>query len=309
MTKPHKIVVGSRGSKLAVLQAELVLHALQRLHPEIEFSHRSITTAGDRNVQAPLEVIGGEGIFVKELEQALLQNEIDLAVHSLKDMPTVLAEGLTLAAVPVREDPRDTLITSNGQKLVDLPPGSVIGTGSARGAVEIQALRRDLEIRPLRGNMDTRLKKATTGEFAGVILAAAALSRLGWQQHVTEYLPADHFLPAVGQGALGIETRASDRFTIEMVRQLDHPPSHVCVLAERAFLKGMGGGCRAPIAALATTSDGHLQLKGMVAGVKTYRILRDTENGPVASAEELGLRLARRLLEQGAAQLITEAKS
>lgn len=292
-----------------MLQAELVLRELKRFYPDIEFTLSRITTAGDRNVQAPLEVIGGEGVFVKELEQALLHHEIDLAVHSLKDMPTALAPGLKLAAVPQREDPRDVLVTTSGHRLTELPAGSRVGTGSARRAVEILALRPDLEVRPLRGNMDTRLKKVVSGEFNGVIAAAAALVRLGWQEHVTEYLPLEHFLPAVGQGALGIEIRADDKKMTELLSSLDHKPSHASVLAERAFLKTLGGGCRAPIAALGIVVDGQLELNGMVAGVKSYRLLRDSEKGLIASAEEIGSRLARRLLDNGAAQLITEAKA
>jgi len=309
LTSPRQVIIGSRGSRLAVLQAELVLHSLEQAYPDIKFSLSRITTTGDYDPETPLEKIGGQGVFVKELEQALLRNQIDIAVHSLKDMPTEIAPDLALAAVPPREDARDVLITASGLSLTELPPSSRLGTGSARRAVELLSQRPDLDVRPLRGNVDTRLRKVTSGELDGAIMAAAALVRLGWQERITEYLSVEQFLPAVGQGALGIEIRADDSYIIKLVSHLDHQPSHTSVLAERAFLRALGGGCRAPIAALGTVSEGYLELKGMVAGINSRRFLRDLEKGHVTSAEEIGQRLARRLLDKGAAQLIAEARS
>jgi len=307
--KRRQIIVGSRGSRLAVLQAGLVLQKLVRAFPDIEFSLSRITTTGDHDPETPLEKIGGQGVFVKELEQALLQSQIDIAVHSLKDMPTEIAPGLTLAAVPEREDARDVLITASGLRLTELPHGSRLGTGSVRRMVELLAQRPDLDVCPLRGNVDTRLRKVMEGELDGAIMAAAALIRLGWQERIAEYLPVEQFLPAVGQGALGIEIRAGDSEMAELVSHLDHQPSRASVLAERAFLQTLGGGCRAPIAALGMVSERHLELRGMVAGVSSLNFLRDLEKGPISSAEEIGHRLAQRLLESGAAKLIAEARA
>jgi len=309
LTRRRQVIVGSRGSRLAVLQAGLVLQKLVRVYPDIEFSLSRITTTGDHDPETPLGEIWGQGVFVKELELALLHSQIDMAVHSLKDMPTEIAPGLALAAVPQREDARDVLITTSGLRLAELPPGSRLGTGSVRRVVELLAQRPDLDVCPLRGNVDTRLRKVMSGEMNGAIMAAAALIRLGWQERIAEYLPVEHFLPAVGQGALGIEIRARDSEMAELVSHLDHQPSRVSVLAERAFLQTLGGGCRAPIAALGMVSERHLELKGMVAGVSSLQFLRDLEKGPISSAEEIGRRLARRLLESGAAQLIEEARA
>jgi len=309
LTSPRQVIIGSRGSRLAVLQAELVLHKLEQAYPDIKFSLSRITTTGDHDPETPLEKIGGQGVFVKELEQALLRNQIDIAVHSLKDMPTEIAPNLVLAAVPQREDARDVLITASGQSLTELPSSSRLGTGSARRAVELLSQRPDLDVRPLRGNVDTRLRKITSGELDGAIMAAAALIRMGWQERITEYLPVEQFLPAIGQGALGIEIRADDSYITMLVSHLNHQPSHDSVLAERAFLRALGGGCRAPIAALGVVSGGYLELKGMVAGINSRRFMRDLEKGHVTSAEEIGQRLAHRLLDKGAAQLIAEAKA
>ena len=309
MTSPRQVNIGSRGSRLAVLQAELVLHKLEQAYPHIKFSLIRITTMGDHDPEIPLEKIGGQGVFVKELEQALLRNQIDIAVHSLKDMQTEIASGLVLAAVPEREDVRDVLITGSGHRLGELPPSSRIGTGSARRAVELLSLRPDVDVRPLRGNVDTRLRKVASGELDGAIVAAAALYRLGWQKRITEYLSAEQFLPAVGQGALGIEIRKNDNYISELVSHLDHQPSHASVLAERAFLRALGGGCRAPIAALGVVSGDYLELRGAVAGLVSRHFLRDQETGPVASAEAIGQKLAKRLLDRGATQLIAEART
>lgn len=308
MTGTKNVIIGTRGSRLAVLQAEIVMRNLEQAYPAISFSIKCIITTGNDNPEAPLEKIGGQGVFVKELEQALLRNKIDIAVHSLKDMPTEIAPGLVLAAVPQREDVRDILITTSGKLLADLPPGARLGTGSARRAVELLNQRQDLEIRPLRGNVDTRIRKVMSGELDGAIMAAAALVRLGWQDRITEYLPVEQFLPAIGQGALGIEIRADDSNIRGLVSRLDHIPSHASVIAERAFLRALGGGCRAPIAALGIVAENNLVLEGMVAGIHSHRFVRDLKKGPITSAEDTGKDLARRLLSKGATQLLSEAR-
>jgi len=228
-------------------------------------------------------------------------------VHSLKDMPTQIPLGLALLAVTERLDPRDVLI-SGGQKLAELAPGSRIGTGSLRRAVQLGLCRPDLEACNIRGNVDTRLRKVADGEFAGVILAAAAMHRLGWEEKISEYLPLDYFLPAVGQGALAIEARSDDKELAETVALLNHRPTWQSVTAERAFLSALGGGCRAPIAALGTVNGSTLKLDGMVAEVRGRKVLRSSEEGSAATPGKLGEKLAQKLLAMGAAEFTAEAE-
>lgn len=303
MSSSAKIRIGSRGSKLALLQSRWVMDRLKALHAGLEFEIVKIATTGDRKSGIPLDELGGVGVFVKELEEALLEGRIDLAVHSLKDMLTAIPDGLELAAVPERADPRDALVSSH-RSLAALPKGAVLGTGSQRRAVQLRAIRPDLMIRGLRGNIDTRLRKLGGGQYDGIIMAAAALIRLGWQDQIAEYLPLEAFVPAVGQGALGIEIRSGDRFMADLMAPLNHEPTHRAVTAERAFLRAMGGGCRAPIAALGTVENGILRLDGMVAGPDGGRILRAEVSGDASSAEGLGRALARKMIEMGAASLL-----
>jgi len=299
-----KIIVGSRGSKLALIQAESVVAKIREANPHLEVSLRKIVTTGDRNRRAPLDRIG-VAVFVKELEEALLDGRIDIAVHSLKDVPTELPQGLCLLATTERLDPRDVLISSNG-RLDELPPGSRIGTGSLRRTVQLSNYRRDLRAHPIRGNIDTRLRKVSCGEFDGVILAAAAMLRLGWQDKITEYLPLEPFLPAVGQGALVVEARISDTDIAGLISPINHLPTWQCVTAERAFLKAMGGGCRTPVAALGTVNGINLKLEGMVADVNTKKILCASEIGSVVSPEEVGKRLAEKMVGMGVSEFIAE---
>ncbi len=301
-----KIVVGSRGSKLALIQTESVVAKIRDLHPHLEVSIRPIVTGGDRNRDRRLEEMGGVGVFVKELEEALLDGRIDLAVHSLKDMPTQIPQGLSLVAVIRRLDPRDVLV-SRGGRLAELSPGARIGTGSLRRAAQLISYRPDLVVSSIRGNVDTRLRKVSRGEFDGVILAAAALIRLGWEDRISEYLSLKHFLPAVGQGALVIETRSGDEGMVELVSPLNHQPTRQGVTAERAFLSALGGGCRAPIAALGTVSDTTLKLSGMVADAGGQKMLHAVEEGSAAAPETVGIRLAQKLLDRGAAEFIDKA--
>jgi len=298
----RKIVVGSRGSKLAMIQTESVVASIRKARPGTEVSISRIVTRGDQNHHIPLEAVAGQGIFVKELEEALLDGRIDLAVHSLKDMPGQLPDGLYLAAVAERSDPRDVLISKGDQKLAELAPGARIGTGSTRRAAQLTAYRSDLKITSIRGNVDTRINKVAEGECDGVILAAAALERLGWEDRISEYLPVENFLPAVGQGTLAVETRSDDKETAGIIAPLNHLPTWQCITAERAFLRTLGGGCQAPIAALGTIEGTTLTLRldGMVIETTGNRVLRDTEEGSPSSAEQIGIGLAQRLLAEGA---------
>jgi len=303
----RKIIIGTRGSKLALIQAKSVTAKIREVAPNLEVTISKITTKGDRNRRVQLDRMAGVGIFVKELEEALLGSRIDAAVHSLKDMPTQIPEGLYLAAVTERLDTRDVLI-SRGQKLIELASGSRIGTGSLRRAVQLNVCRPELEACSIRGNVDTRLRKVTDGEFDGVIAAAAAMQRLGCEEKITEYLPLEYFLPAVGQGALVIEARTDDKEVTELLALINHPPAWQSVTAERAFLEALGGGCRAPIAALGTVKNGTLKLEGMVADVRTRKIIQTSVEDSALSSEELGARLAKKLLAMGGDEFIAEAK-
>jgi hydroxymethylbilane synthase len=300
----RRIIVGSRGSKLALLQTESVVAKIREVNPDIEVGIRKIVTTGDRNHR-----IGGTdtAIFVKELEEALLDGRIDLAVHSLKDLPTELPPGLCLLAVTERLDPRDVLVANSG--LNELASGSRIGTGSLRRTVQLAQFRPDLQVCSITGNVDTRLGKVFSGEFDGVIVAAAALLRLGWEERITEYLPLSDFLPAVGQGALAIEARLDDREMVNFVSPLNHLPTWQCVTAERAFLYKLGGGCRAPVAALGTVNGSTLRLEGMVLSMSDRKGLRASEEGSALSAEEIGMKLAEKMWGMGAAEIIAEARS
>ncbi len=302
------VIIGSRGSRLALVQAESVLAQLSEANPHLQLSISKIATEGDRSRRLPLDQMGGVGVFVKELEAALLDGRIDIAVHSLKDMPTEIPEGLYLAVVTERLDPRDILVSRAG-KLAELAPGSRIGTGSTRRAVQLIAYRPDLEVCALRGNVNTRLQKVSSGELDGVILAASALIRLGWQDRITEYLPLEHFLPPAGQGALGIEIRANDKEMAELVLPLNHQPTWQSAVAERTFLSALGGGCRAPIAVLGTVNDNALNLTGMVAEAGGERILCASGEGSATTPEQVGNQLAQKILEMGASQFIAEART
>lgn len=302
----QRVTVGTRGSRLAVVQTGTVVSRLRELNPGLDISTLEIVTAGDRDRSSPLEKLG-VNVFVKELEEALLDGRIDLAVHSLKDLPTEMPAGLGLLAVAERADPRDVLIAR--EPLETLPAGARIGTDSLRRSLQLWSCRPDLKVISIRGNVDTRLRKVETGEVAGVILAAAGIERLGSAGSITQYLPFEHFLPAVGQGALAIEGRLGDRRCLDIVAPINHLPTWTSILAERAFLLALGGGCRAPIAALATVDQGHLRLEGMVGGTKSKAVLRSSEEGTAAAPEEVGVGLARRLLGMGASELVAEAGS
>jgi len=303
----RRIVVGSRGSKLALIQAEFVIAKIREADPGVDVTISRIVTKGDLNRDVQLDRMAGIGVFVRELEEALLDGRIDLAVHSLKDMPTQIPSGLCLVAVSERLDPRDVLV-SRGEKLSELAPGARVGTGSLRRVVQLKACRPSLAVGSIRGNVDTRLRKVVDGEFDGVILAAAGLKRLGWEDKIIEYLPVEIFIPAVGQGALALETRSDDKEVVQTIASLNHLPSWQSITAERAFLSALGGGCRAPIAALGRITGTTLTLEGMVADISKTKILRDMEEGDVATAEEVGLKLAQKLLAMGAGEFLAEVR-
>ncbi len=300
-----RIIVGSRGSKLALVQTEAVVAKIREANPHLEVSISKIVTAGDRDRHTQLDRIG-VAVFVKELEEALLANRIDLAVHSLKDVPTEMPESLCLLAVTERLDPRDALVAKS--RLDNLPSGSRIGTGSLRRAVQLAQYRPDLQVCSIRGNVDTRLRKVASGEVDGVIVAVAAMSRLGWEDRITEYLSLEHFLPAVGQGALAVEARLDDKEMAEVVYPINHLPTWRSVTAERAFLHAVGGGCRAPIAALGTVNNTTLKLEGMIASIKGKKMLRLFEEGNAVSPEQVGARLAQKMFDGGASEFIAEAR-
>jgi hydroxymethylbilane synthase len=292
-------------------QAEFVRAQLKEKHPQISVELEIIKTFGDRQQNVSLTEIGGQGVFVKELETALIANRIDLAVHSLKDLPTVLPENLHISAVLKREDVRDALVVgkeSNANSISDLPENAVVGTSSLRRASQIKNLRPDLQIKDLRGNVDTRIAKLDAGEYDAIILAAAGLKRLGCEHRITAFLSFDEMLPQVGQGALAIETRKDDSETNNLVAVLNDAETRACVEAERAFLRGLGGGCQFPIAAHARIEENEMRLEGLVAKPDGSEILRDARNGDSAKAKENGELLALRLLAKGAQNLINIQK-
>jgi hydroxymethylbilane synthase len=305
----HTLLIGTRGSRLARIQAETVREMLSSLYPERTWLLREIRSEGDVQRQASLASIGGYGVFVKALEEKLLAGEIDLAVHSLKDMPTRLATGLKIGTVLPREDVRDALVSRGSSTLDDLPVGAVVGTGSVRRRAQLLSYRGDLVIRDIRGNVDTRLRKLSSGDYDALIVAAAALVRLHRASAISQYLPLALMLPAVGQGALAVEVRESDEEVRELVKPLNHVPTERAAAAERAFLSALGGGCAVPVAAHAAVSDGRLNLQGMVAGLDGGKMIRDSLSGSPPQAEDIGRRLADRILSQGAAQILREAAS
>src|SRR6185369_15708048 len=306
----NSLVIGSRGSKLALTQAGIVKAQLELLDPSITVRIEIVKTSGDVKSE-PLSVIGGKGVFTKELEEALLAGHIDLAVHSLKDLPTIVPEGLTIAAICKREDPRDALVLhrkleGSHASLRSLPQGAAVGTSSPRRLAQLQHLRGDLIIRELRGNVDTRLRKLDEGQYDALVLACAGLRRLGVENRISAALLATEMLPAVGQGALGIETRADDETTITVVRRLDHKFTRLACIAERAFLRSLGGGCQLPIAGHAVVREKGLRLDGLVAERQGHRVVRDRISGSLDEAEQLGTELGQRLLDLGARELLAK---
>lgn len=304
----RKLVIGSRGSKLALWQAEQAKARLLALYPEVDVSIEIIKTTGDVKTD-PLSVIGGKGVFTKELEDALLDGRIDLAVHSLKDLPTMLPDGLSISAICERDDPRDALVVrddlkARGGSILNLPENAIVGTSSQRRVAQLKSVRGDVVVKDVRGNVDTRLRKLDEGQYDALILASAGLRRLELESRIDAAISTDEMVPAVGQGAIAIETRADDEFTIEATSALDHEETRLCCLAERAFLRSLGGGCQFPIAAHAIIDEGQLKLDGLVATPDGAKILRAQLAGPQANPDEIGSSLAIQLIERGANSLL-----
>ncbi|MBW2038367.1 MAG: hydroxymethylbilane synthase [Deltaproteobacteria bacterium] len=297
------IRIGTRGSKLALQQTAWVQGRITARYPGLPWEVVRIRTTGDKIMDVPLAKVGGKGLFVKEIEEALLRGEIDLAVHSMKDVPTELPPGLHLGAITEREDPRDVLVSREGRGLQEIPPGARIGTSSLRRKAQLLGVNPDWEIVPMRGNLDTRIRKLETKGLDAVILAAAGVCRMGLEQCITEYLPFEVMLPAVGQGALGIECR-QDAEVNELIAFVHHPESAMAVRGERAFLRRLKGGCQVPIAAYGEVHEGGLLLRGMVARLDGSHLIRAEAQGE--DPEEVGKRLAEDLLAQGAEEVLRE---
>jgi len=298
------IRLGTRASRLARLQTDLVRKALARLDPTIEFRSVEITTEGDRDLRTPLPEIGGKGVFTQELEQALRDGTIDLAVHSLKDVPVEPSPGLTLAAIGMREDPREVWISAQGWTLATLPAGAKVGTCSTRRAAQLLVRRPDLQLASLRGNVDTRVAKAQAGEFDAIVIAAAGVHRLGLSSAITEYIPLEIMLPAPGQGALAVQCRVDDAAMLELLRGLEERDVRAATDAERGFLEGLGGGCAAPIAAFGRADERHIHLEGLVLSLDGQRQIRLVWEGPAADGRRVGLRLAAEARAKGAEALL-----
>ena len=301
-----RLIIGSRGSRLALWQAENIKQGLLDLNPGFEVQIEIIRTTGDVKSD-PLSVIGGKGVFTKELEDALLDRRIDIAVHSLKDLPTIVPDGLAISAICEREDPRDALVLRKYAaigSLHELPAEAVVGTSSQRRLSQLKALRGDLVVKDLRGNVDTRVRKLDEGQYDALILASAGLIRLGLRDRISAAVSINEILPAVGQGAIAIETRADDEVAVAATSKLNHRATELACRAERAFLRGLGGGCQFPIAAHAVVEDEVLTLEGLVARPDGKEILRNRHSGSADDPEQIGSQLAQQLLESGAGDLL-----
>lgn len=302
--KSHKIIIGSRGSQLALWQANWVKSQLENLHGNADISIRVITTSGDKIKDVPLSKIGGKGLFVKEIEEALLAKEIDLAVHSMKDVPIEIPSQLEISIITKRENPLDALISKNGKKLADLPQGATIGTSSLRRSSQLLNHRNDFKIHPLRGNVDTRLKKVEEGKYDAILLASAGLNRLGWSNRITEEISHEIIIPAMGQGALGIETRLGDTKTYNFISSLNHEQTNYEVSAERALVGKLDGGCQVPIGAYAKIEGDLITLKGLVASLDGKIIHKSEIVGPIDDAINIGQDLGEVLLKMGANEIL-----
>ena len=300
------MVIGTRGSALALWQADHVASLLRAARPELVVERKIIVTTGDRTPQGPVWEAGGKAVWVKEIEAALLANEIDLAVHSLKDVPAELAPGLALAAIPTRADVRDALVSRDGAALAELPIGARVGTTSLRRICQVKELRPDLRLEPLRGNLDTRLRKVADGLVDAAILACAGLDRLGFSQRIAERIPIERMLPAIGQGALAIETRADDEPVRNLCRVLASEEAEIAVTAERTLLQELNAGCRAPVAGIAQVQQGRLEVWGLVGTPDGATMLREHVSGALSDAQALGKELAQALLARGASRILAE---
>jgi hydroxymethylbilane synthase len=284
----------------------MVKDCLAVAHPDLQIVLVPIKTEGDMITDRPLAFFGGKGLFVKQIEEALLAGRVDMAVHSMKDVPTDIPPGLTFATIPAREDPRDVLVSLEGTELEDLPQGALVGTSSIRRRAQLLNLRPDLSINELRGNLDTRIKKLKQGQFDAIILAAAGLNRMGWQDIPRRWLAPEKFIPAPGQGALGLEVKADDDWASRLTAALNCPQTYREVTAERAFARGLGGGCQVPVAAYAQEKPELLTLTGLVISLDGKRVVRDQISGPADQGEGLGQTLAENVLHQGGDEILKE---
>jgi hydroxymethylbilane synthase len=307
MNNPIKI--GTRGSKLALWQANWVKSVLEQNFPPTPIELIVIKTQGDKILDVPLAKVGGKGLFIKEIEQALLTRRIDIAVHSMKDMPADIPEGLCIGAIPERENPVDVFISRNGAQFIELAAGSIIGTSSLRRGAQLRHARPDIIIQPIRGNLDTRLKKLESENFDALVLAAAGVKRLDLEHKITEYLDPEIMLPAVGQGALCIEIRKDDSTVGPLVASLEHASTRAVVAGERAFLNRLEGGCQVPIAGHGRISEKQFAITGLVAEVDGSRVIKGEKSGPLDSAETIGIDLAEDLLAAGADKILEKLKS
>lgn len=305
MTKRH-LVIATRESPLAIKQTESIRDALLMIHPHLTIDLLGITTQADQRLDVTLTDIGGKGLFVKELEEALFDGRADIAVHSMKDVPMALPPGLILPVITKREDPRDAFIAPEADNFLALPPHARVGTASLRRQTQLLAIRNDVEMLALRGNIHTRLKKLDQGEFDAIILASAGLIRMGLGSRIRSYLSIEDSLPAAGQGALGIECRLDDQEVLRLIQPLNDPTTADCVTAERAVCRHLGGGCKVPVAAYATIKKDNLTIRGLVANRNGSRILCAERSGERAHANALGLRVAEELLQQGAGKILKE---
>lgn len=301
-----EIKIGTRKSLLAVTQSGMIRDLIAQQHPETTVELVKMMTKGDKILDVPLAKVGGKGLFVKELEDALLDGRADLAVHSMKDVPTDLPEGLHLGVVTERENPRDAFVSNKYKNIDDLPQGATVGTSSLRRRSQLAAMRPDLIIEDLRGNVDTRLRKLDEEQYDAIILASAGLNRLGKSDRITSFIEPTQMLPAIGQGALGIELREDDTELLEGISFLNHPPTAIAVTAERAFLLRLEGGCQVPIGAFATAEGDSVTLTGLIASVDGKQILKEKMTGPAANAAKMGTELAEKLLGLGGKEILDE---
>lgn len=302
---PNELILGTRKSQLALWQTRHVIALLQAAWPTLACRTETFVTEGDKTLHKPLPQIGGKGLFTLELENGLRNGRIHLAVHSLKDLPVADAEGVTLGAIVGRADARDVLVAAQGRTLGNLPVGAVVGTSSLRRQAQLRHARPDLQVKSIRGNVETRIGKVTSGEYDAAVLAAAGVTRLGLEAHAAQWLPLDVMLPAPGQGALGVQCRAGDAETRRLLAAIHQPDVAAAVTAERAFLHALGGGCATPVGAYASWEDGRLQMTGLVGAVDGTNVIRVSGSGE--DAHELGARLAQQALAGGAAELLHHA--
>ncbi len=300
------IKIGTRGSKLALTQSSMIREMILKQHPDVKVELVIIRTKGDKIIDSPLSKIGGKGLFVKEIEEALLDKTVDIAVHSIKDVPAELPDGLSIPIYPERENPADAFLSSKFKKLIDLPSGARVGTGSLRRSSQLLNKRSDLNIIPIRGNVDTRIKRLESGEFDAIILAASGLNRLGLSSKITELLSPPEYIPAVGQGALGIEVREDDEEIRKILEFLNHHETAIAVKAERAFLHRLEGGCQVPLGAYASIDKGEIVIHGIVSDLTGSRVIKKSLAGSVEYPEQAGKTLAEELLDMGADKILAE---